>query len=145
MPSSLVPLFESESKCETIRMEMTFICMKMKLHAELIFILKGFALRLVLRQRYKRSRKWPIVRLPLCIMIWIVYVMYPSHRIEVTDSVDRKGGLESTSTLDMQMSTDSCNCGRGSQSFLLASDEYSSANANAERRYTMTRRDGWGT
>ena len=31
-PSSLVPLFESE----TILMEMTVICMKMKLHAELI-------------------------------------------------------------------------------------------------------------
>ena len=32
-PSSLVPLFQSESKCETI-------LMKMKLHAELIFIWK---------------------------------------------------------------------------------------------------------
>ena len=29
-PSSLVPLFQSESKCETILMEMTLICMKMK-------------------------------------------------------------------------------------------------------------------
>ena len=37
-PSSLVPLFQSESKCETILMKMTLICMKMKLHAELIFI-----------------------------------------------------------------------------------------------------------
>ena len=37
-PSSLVPLFQSESKCETIAMKMTLICMKMKLHAELIFI-----------------------------------------------------------------------------------------------------------
>ena len=39
-PSSLVPLFQSESKCETILMKMTFICMKKKLHAELIFIWK---------------------------------------------------------------------------------------------------------
>ena len=31
--SSLVPLFQSESKCETI-----LICMKMKLLAELIFM-----------------------------------------------------------------------------------------------------------
>ena len=54
-PSSLVPLFQSESKCETIVMKMTLICMKMKLHAELIF-----ALRLVLKQRHKRTRKWPI-------------------------------------------------------------------------------------
>ena len=54
-PSSLVPLFQNESKCETILMKMTSICMKMKLHAELIFILKkGFALRLVFKQRHKR-------------------------------------------------------------------------------------------
>ena len=38
--SSLVPLFQSESTCETILMKMTLICMKMKLHAELIFIWK---------------------------------------------------------------------------------------------------------
>ena len=34
-PSSLLPLFQSESKCETIVMKMTLICMKMKLYAEL--------------------------------------------------------------------------------------------------------------
>ena len=39
-PSSLVPLFQSESTCETILMKMTLICMRMKLHAELIFIWK---------------------------------------------------------------------------------------------------------
>ena len=39
-PSYLVPLFQSESKCETILMKMTLIFMKMKLHAELIFIWK---------------------------------------------------------------------------------------------------------
>ena len=38
---SPVPLFQSESKCETFHMKMTFICMKMKLLAELIFIWKG--------------------------------------------------------------------------------------------------------
>ena len=37
-PSSLVPLFQSESKCETILMKMTLICMRMELHAELIFM-----------------------------------------------------------------------------------------------------------
>ena len=37
-PSSLVPLSQNESTCETILMKMTLICMKMKLHAELIFI-----------------------------------------------------------------------------------------------------------
>ena len=39
-PSSLVPQFQSESKCETIHMKMTLNCMKMKLHVELIFIWK---------------------------------------------------------------------------------------------------------
>ena len=39
-PSSLVPLFQSESKCKTVLMKMTLICMKMTLHAELIFIRK---------------------------------------------------------------------------------------------------------
>ena len=38
LPSSLVPLFQSESKCETILREVTLISMKMKLRAELIFI-----------------------------------------------------------------------------------------------------------
>ena len=37
-PSSLVPLFQSESECETILMKMTLICMRMKLRAELVFI-----------------------------------------------------------------------------------------------------------
>ena len=37
-PSSLVPVFQSESKCETILMKMALICMKMNLHAELVFI-----------------------------------------------------------------------------------------------------------
>ena len=37
-PSSLVPLFQSESKSETILMKMTLLCMKIELHAELIFI-----------------------------------------------------------------------------------------------------------
>ena len=39
-PSSLIPLFQSESKCETILVKMTLVCMKMKLQAELIFIWK---------------------------------------------------------------------------------------------------------
>ena len=41
-PSSLVPLFQSKSKCKTILMKMTLICMKMKLHAEVIFIYERF-------------------------------------------------------------------------------------------------------
>ena len=40
LSSSLVPLFQCESKCQTILMKMNLIWMKMKLHAELIFIWK---------------------------------------------------------------------------------------------------------
>ena len=47
-PSSLVPLFQNESKCGAILMKMTLICMKLKLYVKLIF-----ALRLVLKQRHK--------------------------------------------------------------------------------------------
>ena len=36
--NSLVPLFQGESKCETILTKMTLICIKMKVHIELIFI-----------------------------------------------------------------------------------------------------------
>ena len=39
-PSTLVPLFQRESKCETVLMKMTLICMKKKLRAEVIFIWK---------------------------------------------------------------------------------------------------------
>ena len=35
--SSLVPLFQNESKCDTIRMKITLIFMKVNLKAELIF------------------------------------------------------------------------------------------------------------
>ena len=38
LPSSLVPLFQTESKCETILMKMTLICIEMNLHVKLIFI-----------------------------------------------------------------------------------------------------------
>ena len=39
-PSSLVPLLQSESKSETMLMKMTLICMRVKLHVEIIFIWK---------------------------------------------------------------------------------------------------------
>ena len=55
-PSSLVPLFQSESKCEIDLHENETAC---RTH----FHMKGFALRLVLKQRHKRTRKWPIALL----------------------------------------------------------------------------------
>ena len=56
----LYRLFQSESKCETSLMKMTLICMKMKLLCRTHFHKKGFELTLVLKQRLKRTRKWPI-------------------------------------------------------------------------------------
>ena len=58
-PSSLVPLFQSESKCETILMKMTDLH-ENETACRNHFHMKGFALRLVLKQRHKRTRKWPI-------------------------------------------------------------------------------------
>ena len=48
---SLVLPFQSESKCETILIILWF-----RAH----FHMKGFALRLVLKQRHNRTRKWPM-------------------------------------------------------------------------------------
>ena len=58
-PSSLVPLFQNESKCETFHMKMSsaysFIFMQiMQSH----FCKNGFALRLALKQRHKGTWKW---------------------------------------------------------------------------------------
>ena len=64
--SSLVPLFQKKSKCETILMKMALICMKMKVHVEPHFHVRGFSLRLVLIQRHKRTRKWPIAAESWC-------------------------------------------------------------------------------
>ena len=55
-----MPLLQSESKRETVLMKMSLICMKMKLHADTHFQMKGFGLRLVLKQRQMRTRNWPI-------------------------------------------------------------------------------------
>ena len=51
-PSFLAPLFQNELKCFFHLHENETAC---RLH----FHLKGFALRFVLKQRHKRTRKWP--------------------------------------------------------------------------------------
>ena len=87
-PSSLVPLFQSESKCETILMKTTLICMKMKLDALLISIRKGFALSLVLKQRHRRIRKWPIQFLPK-----MVIKLVPSRFSTLQERTGNKSGI----------------------------------------------------
>ena len=49
--------FQSESKCETFVVKMTFICIIIKNH----FHINGFALSLALKVRFFGTRKWPIL------------------------------------------------------------------------------------
>ena len=55
-PSSLVPLFQNESKCETFHMKNEFHSHANQSH----FHKNSFALRLALKQRHKGTRKWSI-------------------------------------------------------------------------------------
>ena len=58
--SSLVPLFQSESKFETIFYENDFDLHEIETACRTHVHMKGFALRLVLKQRHKRTQNWPI-------------------------------------------------------------------------------------
>ena len=54
-----MPPFQSESKRETILMKMTDLHKNETVY-KTQFLMKGFALRLVLKQRRKRTQKWSI-------------------------------------------------------------------------------------
>ena len=54
-PSSLVPLFQNKSKCETTH-AVSFHANQSHFHKN------GFALRLALKHRHKGTRKWPILQ-----------------------------------------------------------------------------------
>ena len=56
LPSSKNPHFRNEAKCTTFLVKMSFICMRMKSH----FHIKDWALNLLLIQRPRGTRKWPI-------------------------------------------------------------------------------------
>ena len=51
----VVPLFQSKSKCKN-----DFDLHENETACRTHFHMKGFALRLILKQRYKRTQKWPI-------------------------------------------------------------------------------------
>ena len=53
-PNSLVPLFQSESKCETTRMKMTDL-LENETACRTHFLMKGFAHKLVLKQAQENS------------------------------------------------------------------------------------------
>ena len=55
-PSSKNPHFQNEARCKTFLVKISFICMRMKND----FHIKGWAPTLVLKQRPRGTRKWPI-------------------------------------------------------------------------------------
>ncbi len=59
-PSYPLPLFQNESTCETIQMKMSLILHENRPVGETHFHMNGFAPRLVLNQRQRVTRKWPI-------------------------------------------------------------------------------------
>ena len=68
-PSSLVPLFQNESKCETFHMKMSSACSFILMQIS-HFHKNGFALRLALKQRQKGTRKWPIALAQRLVQFW---------------------------------------------------------------------------
>ena len=60
LPSSENPHLQSQAKCTTFLLKMSFICMRMKNH----FHIKGSALNLVLIQRSGRTREMAYERTP---------------------------------------------------------------------------------
>ena len=60
-PSSLEPLFQSESRCEDFEMKLSFHSWNSLMESRTNYHHKTFALRLVLKKRLKRTRKWPFV------------------------------------------------------------------------------------
>ena len=59
-PSCLSPLFQSESQCEAFHMEISFIHIQNLRVNKTNFHMKGFAVGLALKQRWKATRKSPI-------------------------------------------------------------------------------------
>ena len=59
-PRCPLPLRQHESSSETVYMKMPFICKLIFMQIKLIFIKKKIASGLVLKQRRKTTRKWPI-------------------------------------------------------------------------------------
>ena len=62
-PSSLVPLFQNESKCETFHMKMSSACSFIFMQIKVIFIRMGSLLDSLWKQMHKGTRKWSIVTL----------------------------------------------------------------------------------
>ena len=64
-PSCLLPLFQTESKCEIFHIKNDYDLHSNGLVSKTHFHMKGFALGLVLKQRQKTTRKWPIIKCPI--------------------------------------------------------------------------------
>ena len=59
-PSSLVPLFQTEFKCETFHIKMSSECSFIFMQIKVICNRRRFAPGLALKKRHKGTRKWPI-------------------------------------------------------------------------------------
>ena len=66
LPTFKKPHFQNKAKCTTFLVEMSFIYMRMKTH----FHIKGWALNLVLIQRPRGTRKWPIASQKISRATW---------------------------------------------------------------------------
>ena len=64
-----MPLFQNESKCETIQMKNEFDLHENEHASETNFHMNGFALRLVLKKRQNLIRKWPITTLACNVLL----------------------------------------------------------------------------
>ena len=65
-----LPLYQNESTCETFHMKMSSACSFISFNAnQTHFHKNGFALRLVLKQRHKETRKLPVA-LVSNVIIW---------------------------------------------------------------------------
>ena len=77
-----MPRFQSESKCETFLLKISLICIKLHAH----FHMKDFVLRLVSKQRYKRTRKWPIDNRLEMFALVLIYLPLTVSRYQLTIS-----------------------------------------------------------
>ena len=74
IPSSLVPLFQNEFKCETFHMKMSSACSFIFIQIKVIFM-RMVSLRLALKQRHYRTHleiKRPIVK--WCMEVYLMHI-----------------------------------------------------------------------
>ena len=83
-PSCYMPQFHSESRCKTIQMEMSLICIRILYH----FHLNGLAPGLAMKLRHVATRKWaiddPLLRILLVPNVVLGFVIYSQPMLKIT-------------------------------------------------------------